>query len=72
MQECADALNSLKYFYENANEYHIICTASLLGTLLSTPKSYPVGMVDLLDINPLSFDEFLNAVDNNLFSYYNN
>lgn len=72
VQECADALNSLKYFYENANEYHIICAGSLLGTLLSTPKSYPVGMVDLLDINPLSFDEFLNAVDENLFSYYNN
>lgn len=71
IQECADALNSLKYFYENANEYHIICAGSLLGTLLSTPKSYPVGMVDLLSINPLSFDEFLNAVDENLFNYYN-
>lgn len=71
IQECAEALNSLKYFYENANEYHIICAGSLLGTLLSTPKSYPVGMVDLLNINPLSFDEFLNAVDENLFNYYN-
>ncbi len=70
IQECADALNSLKYFKEKANEYHIIAAGSLLGTLLAKPKSYPVGMVNLLDISPLNFDEFLNATDENLYAYY--
>ena len=70
IQECPEALNSLKYFKERANEYHIIAAGSLLGTLLATPKSYPVGMVNLLDIYPLTFDEFLNATDASLYSYY--
>ena len=70
IQECPDALNSLKYFKENANEYHIIAAGSLLGTLLAQPKSYPVGMVNLLDIFPLTFDEFLDATDSGLYSYY--
>ena len=48
IQECPEALNSLKYFKEKANEYHIVAAGSLLGTLLSQPKSYPVGMVNLL------------------------
>ncbi len=72
IQECPEALNSLKYFKEKANEYHIIAAGSLLGTLLSQPKSYPVGMVNLLDIYPLTFDEFLEAVDPILFGYYDN
>ncbi len=70
IQECSNALNSLKYFCENANEYHIIAAGSLLGTLLSTPKSYPVGKADLLDIDPLTFDEFLQETDPNLYEYY--
>ncbi|MCD7771118.1 MAG: ATP-binding protein [Oscillospiraceae bacterium] len=70
IQECPEALNSLKYFKEKANEYHVIAAGSLLGTLLAQPKSYPVGMVNLLDIYPLKFDEFLEAVDPALFSYY--
>lgn len=70
IQECPEALNTLKYFYEKANEYHIIAAGSLLGTLLAKPKSYPVGMVNLLDIYPLTFDEFLNATDSALFNYY--
>ncbi len=70
VQECPEALNSLKYFKEKANEYHIIAAGSLLGTLLAQPKSYPVGMVNLLDISPLTFDEFLEAVDPSLFAYY--
>ena len=70
IQECPEALNCLKYFKENANEYHIITAGSLLGTLLAQPKSYPVGMVNILNIYPLSFDEFLNAVDESLFLYY--
>ncbi len=70
IQECSEALNTLKYFKEKANEYHVIAAGSLLGTLLAKPKSYPVGMVNLLDISPLTFDEFLAAVDPPLYDYY--
>lgn len=70
IQECPEALNTLKYFKEKANDYHVIAAGSLLGTLLAKPKSYPVGMVNLLDIYPLTFDEFLNAIDPGLYSYY--
>lgn len=71
VQECPEALNTLKYFKEKANEYHVIAAGSLLGTLLAQPKSYPVGMVNLLDLYPLAFDEFLEATEPALFSYYN-
>ena len=71
VQECSGALNSLKYFCEKANEYHIISAGSLLGTLLAKPKSYPVGKVNLLNISPMTFDEFLDATDEGLHSYYN-
>ena len=70
IQECPEALNSLKYFKEKANEYHVIAAGSLLGTLLAQPKSYPVGMVNLLDMYPLTFDEFLAATDDMLYTYY--
>ena len=70
IQECPSALNALKYFKEKANEYHVIAAGSLLGTLLAQPKSYPVGMVNLLDIHPLTFDEFLEATDEALYAYY--
>lgn len=70
IQECPPALNTLKYFKEKANDYHVIAAGSLLGTLLATPKSYPVGMVNLLDIYPLTFDEFLDATDPILYAYY--
>lgn len=70
IQECPEALNTLKYFKEKANEYHVITAGSLLGTLLAKQKSYPVGMVNLLDIYPLTFDEFLNAIDSGLYAYY--
>ncbi len=70
IQECPEALNALKYFKEDANEYHVASAGSLLGTLLAKPKSYPVGMVNLLDICPLTFDEFLQATDSGLYSYY--
>ena len=72
VQECPDALNTLKYFREKANEYHVIAAGSLLGTLLATPKSYPVGMVNLLELAPLTFDEFLEATDPSLYTYYAN
>ena len=70
VQECPDALNSLKYFKEKANDYHIIAAGSLLGTLLAQPKFYPVGMVNLLDITPMTFDEYLHAVDEPLYTYF--
>ncbi len=70
IQECPEALNSLKYFKEKANEYHVIAAGSLLGTLLAQPKSYPVGMVNLLDIYPLTYDEFLEATEPSLYAYY--
>lgn len=70
IQECPEALNSLKYFKEKANEYHVIAAGSLLGTLLAQPKSYPVGMVNLLDIYPLTFAEFLQATNEPLYAYY--
>jgi len=71
IQECPEALNTLKYFKEKANEYHVIAAGRLLGTLLAKPKSYPVGMVNLLTIYPFAFDEFLDAIDPVLYSYYN-
>ncbi len=70
IQECSEALNSLKYFNENAKEYAVICAGSLLGTKLASPKSYPVGQVDILKVYPLSFDEFLLATDEILYKAY--
>lgn len=69
IQECPDALNSLKYFQEEANEYHIVCAGSLLGIKLSH-TSFPVGKVEYLEMYPMTFTEFLLA-DNqeNLVNY---
>lgn len=61
VQEVPRALASLKYFYENAPEYHIICAGSLLGIALHRGTSFPVGKVDFLNLYPLSFKEFLMA-----------
>ncbi|HEY5585018.1 MAG TPA: ATP-binding protein [Ruminiclostridium sp.] len=72
IQECQNAINSLKYFYENANEYHVACAGSLLGIALAKPASFPVGMVDFMQINPMTFTEFLMANgDENLVNYLN-
>ena len=60
VQECPNALNSLKYFNEDANEYHIIAAGSLLGIRLSH-TSFPVGKVEFLDMYPMTFTEFLKA-----------
>lgn len=70
VQECPEALNSLKYFREQANEYHVIAAGSLLGTFLSAPKSYPVGQVNVMSLYPMDFGEFLAAVDEPLFAYF--
>lgn len=67
IQESNRALNSLKYFCENAPEYHIAAAGSLLGVLLSGPRSFPVGKVNLLKLHPLTFLEFLDSIgENNL------
>ena len=69
IQECPDALNSLKYFEEEANDYHIISAGSLLGIRLSH-TSFPVGKVDFMDMYPMTFAEFLEADDcKNLVDY---
>ena len=70
IQECPGALGSLKYFNEEANEYHIITAGSLLGTYLAKPTSYPVGKVNLLNVYPLSFEEYLAAADPGMYQYY--
>lgn len=62
VQEVPRALSSLKYFCEDAPEYHIICAGSLLGIALHSGTSFPVGKVDFLRLFPLSFKEFLTAV----------
>ncbi len=62
IQECERALNSLKFFNENAPQYHIAVAGSLLGVALKHKKmSFPVGQVDFLTLHPLSFCEFLEA-----------
>ena len=70
IQECSAALNCLKYFREKANEYHVVAAGSLLGTLLAKPKSFPVGQVNLIDLYPFTFDEFLAAIDEPLHCYF--
>lgn len=73
IQECPAALNSLKYFNESANEYHICAAGSLLGVTLANNKGFPVGKVDFLNLYPLSFDEFLQAKgDENLIQFMDN
>lgn len=68
VQEVPRALSSLKYFYENAPQYHIICAGSLLGIALHGATSFPVGKVDFLKLYPLSFREFLMATGNKRFT----
>lgn len=67
VQEVPQALASLKYFYENAPQYHIICAGSLLGIALHQGTSFPVGKTDFLKLYPLSFEEFLLALDKQRF-----
>ena len=68
VQEVPRALSSLKYFYENAPQYHIVCAGSLLGIALHGGTSFPVGKVDFLKLYPLSFKEFLMATGNERFA----
>ena len=68
VQEVPRALASLKYFYEDAPQYHIVCADSLLGIALHEGTSFPVGKVDFLNLYPLSFREFLMATAGERFA----
>lgn len=61
IQECGRAITAMKYFCENASDYHIVCAGSLLGIALQNQLSFPVGKVDFLTLYPMSFSEFLRA-----------
>jgi hypothetical protein len=68
VQEIPDALTALKYFNEEAPEYQIICAGSLLGVALHPSTSFPVGKVEFLDLYPLSYIEFLQAMGKEQFA----
>lgn len=71
IQECNEALNSLKYFCEDAPEYSIVCAGSLLGVVLNRAgASFPVGKVDFMNLYPVSFAEYLRAADEPLYRSY--
>lgn len=61
VQDCPEVINSMKYFCENATQYHVACAGSLLGITLAKPSSFPVGKVNFMQINPMNFTEFLLA-----------
>ena len=61
IQELKRGLNALKYFCENAPEYHVVVAGSLLGITLHQNESYPVGKVNTLYMYPMSYEEFLEA-----------
>ena len=70
VQDCPKVINSMKYFCENAPEYHIACAGSLLGIALAKPSSFPVGKVNFMQVDPMTFTEFLTANgDENLVKY---
>lgn len=71
IQECNDALNSLKYFCEDAPEYAVVCAGSLLGVALNrSGASFPVGKVNFMTLYPVSFAEYLRAIDVQLYNAY--
>lgn len=70
IQDCPKVINAMKYFCENAPQYHVACAGSLLGIALAKPASFPVGKVDFMQMNPMNFTEFLMANGNdNLVQY---
>ena len=77
VQECYEAFNALKYFREDCPQQAIVAAGSLLGVKIGKrrkereqPKSFPVGMVELLNVEPLSFGEYLQARDAALFDFW--
>lgn len=72
VQDCPKVINAMKYFCENAPQYHVACAGSLLGIALAKPSSFPVGKVNFMQIDPMTFSEFLLANgDGNLVDYMN-
>lgn len=70
VQDCPKIINAMKYFCENAPQYHIACAGSLLGIALAKPSSFPVGKVNFMQIDLMTFTEFLLAnKDENLVNY---
>lgn len=70
IQECEDALNSLKYFCDEAPEYHVIAAGSLLGVEVRRKRmTVPVGKVKIIQLHPISFKEFLRASDPETYEY---
>lgn len=70
IQDRPKVINAMKYFCENAPQYHIACAGSLLGVALAKPSSFPVGKVNFMQIDPMTFKEFLIANgDENLVKY---
>lgn len=70
IQACSRAITSLKYFCENAPQYHIICAGSLLGVKLSSESSFPVGKIEMLTMYPMSFTEFVRANGEEMLADY--
>ena len=62
IQACKEAITALKYFHENAPEYHIVAAGSLLGVAIHNGVSFPVGKVEFLTLSPLNFHEYLMAM----------
>lgn len=72
IQMCEGALNSLKYFCEDAPQYHVIAAGSLLGVAIRKKRmSVPVGKVQIIRMFPITFREFLLASDERTFQYVN-
>lgn len=70
VQGCPKVINAMKYFCENAPQYHIACAGSLLGIALAKPSSFPAGKVNFMQIDPMTFTEFLLANgDENVAKY---
>lgn len=69
IQECKEALNSLKYFEELEESFHLVGAGSLLGVTLGNFSSFPVGKVDFLELFPLTFMEFLSQKDSEMANY---
>ena len=70
IQSCNEALNSLKYFEESEDEHYVIGAGSYLGITLARVESFPVGKVDFMELTPMTFKEFLMALNQNLLVQY--
>ncbi len=70
IQDAPKVLGSLKYFCENAPQYHVACAGSLLGIALARPASFPVGKVEFMQVDPMTFSEFLVANGDGNFAEY--